>query len=108
MAEKKGKGGGHGGGGGGGGHGGGGGGGHSAEKVKAAVESALGFSEVAAYNLLPTYTVAREVFGKISESFSNFWGRTGGYAAGLVWATIYSFGKEILSGVLSKLGGGGH
>ncbi len=90
-----------------GGGGGGGGGGHSVEKAKAAVESALGLTEVAAYNLLPVYFAGRSLF---IEAGSSQLAAIGGsaYIGGLLAAFIYSFGKEMLSGVLDKLAGGGH
>ncbi len=98
MSEKKAKGGGHG--------GGGGGGGHATEKAKAFVESVLGMTEMAAYNVAPYVMVGREIWRRLFEGGAS---QTMGaaYFSGLVGAFIYSFGKEMLTGALSKLGGGG-
>lgn len=93
---------GHGGGGhsgGGGGHGG----GKSAEKAKAAVASALSGAEIAAWNFLPPLAASREAMRMlVGQSVSV---KTAFYG-GLFAAFMFSFGKEMLSGVLGKLGGG--
>lgn len=104
MAKKEG-GGGHAKAGGGGGHGGGGAGGHATEKAKAFVESGLAMTEIAAYNVLPYITAAREIFKTAAEKTGG--SLFSGYLGGLWLAFIYSFGKEMLKGVLDKLGGGG-
>lgn len=106
MAKEKGHGGGGGGPGGGGGGGGGhGGGGHATEKAKAFVESALGMTEIAAYNVLPYITAAREIFRTAAEKGTG--ALFSGYLGGLWLAFVYSFGKEMLTHALGKLGGGG-
>lgn len=77
-----------------------GGGGHSAEKAKKFVENALSATEIAAYNVLPVYEGASFLFSGKSLTAGSFYG--------LVIAFGYSFVKEMIQGVLGKLGGGGH